>query len=274
MGADLPDAPGASVARMRGRRTVVVVNIRAASCRVCARDMRADRESRRRADAVSTSADDDVRHATDDVERRRSNVPTRRHPITNDDDPTRWGLRMPQARRRHSHPTGWVLWVALLASAIAACGAPGPSEAAAIDTQRPIFVIPDGISTVQTADGVIGRTIAAIQADELALGRDLGPIRVLRAELVPAGQMIPTTRLDGSNPGAGGLGPSATSGWVVEAMGTFLYQDWRDPTHQDVGRHGFYLWADDGETGRAMFTCWSSVPGHVLEETCDGQPRP
>jgi hypothetical protein len=69
-----------------------------------------------------------------------------------------------------------------------------------------------------------------------------------------------------------GLGPDVGNGWVVEALGTFLYDDWRDDVHKDVGRHGFYLWGDDGSESRVMYTCWSTMAGHGIDETCDGQP--
>jgi len=166
----------------------------------------------------------------------------------------------------------WAFVVAMASCLVLGCGPLDPSDAVRVVDQVPVVVVPAGLVTTQTADGVIAKTIAAIGRDEQAFGRALGPIRILHVELVGAGQTFWANRLDGSNPSQMGLGPDGSSGWVVEALGTFLYDDWRDDVHKDIGRHGFYLWADDGGQGKAMYTCWSSMPGHALEETCDGQP--
>jgi hypothetical protein len=152
------------------------------------------------------------------------------------------------------------------------CGSRDPSDAVRVVDQPPVLVVPAGLVTTQTADAVVDKTIAAIRRDEHAFGRALGPIRILRVELMGAGQTFWANRLDGSNPNQMGLSPDGSSGWIVEALGTFLYDDPRDDVHKDVGRHGFYLWADDGGEGKAIYTCWSSMPTHALEETCEGRP--
>ena len=176
------------------------------------------------------------------------------------------------AARRHRTSAVWILVGAMVACLLPGCGSPGPTDPIRVVDPPPVIVVPAGLTSTQTADGVIAKTIAAIRRDEMALGRSLGPIRILRVELVPAGQTFWTNRLDGTNPNQAGLGPGESNGWVVEALGTILYDDPRDNVHKDIGRHGFYLWGDDGSQSKSMYTCWSSMPGHGIEETCDGQP--
>jgi hypothetical protein len=81
-----------------------------------------------------------------------------------------------------------MLATATVAFLLLGCGSPDASHAVPVVAPPPVIVVPAGLSSKQTADGVVAKTIAAIKRDEALLGRDLGPIRILRVELVPAGQ--------------------------------------------------------------------------------------
>src|SRR5215218_9213244 len=67
MGTDLQNAAPAIGATHRWRRVVFVIIEAPPRCLICARDMRAGRESTPRGKAVSTRTDDDAGPATDDV---------------------------------------------------------------------------------------------------------------------------------------------------------------------------------------------------------------
>ena len=70
--------------------------------------------------------------------------------------------------------------------------------------------------------------LAEIAASERTLGRALAPPRIIRIQLLRAGELYAMRRLDGSNPDGGGMAPSDGPGWMVEAVGTFLGTDDHD----------------------------------------------
>jgi hypothetical protein len=115
MGTDLPLAPFGLGATHRGRSVFVIIRA-ASSSRRCARDMRAERESRPGPGGVSTWTDDDVRDATDDVDgpewpepRRlgRSTYPDGRQPLISRGR-QRWP-RAPAASRDRDGAKPWPL---------------------------------------------------------------------------------------------------------------------------------------------------------------------
>src|SRR4249919_1093573 len=76
MGTDLPNA-GAPLGATRGGRRIVFVIIEAPPrFKICARDMRAGRQSTRREKPMSTRTDDDVESPTDDVVGASFGLPT------------------------------------------------------------------------------------------------------------------------------------------------------------------------------------------------------
>ena len=67
--------------------------------------------------------------------------------------------------------------------------------------------------------------LAEIAASEQKLGRSLAPARIVRITRLRAGERYRLRRLDGSDAGAGAMGPGFDeAGWLVEAHGypTFL----------------------------------------------------
>jgi len=114
MGTDLPRAPNGVGAQRRWRRVVVVI-IRAASCRVIrARDMRADGQSRPARQGMSTSSDDDAGTATDDVETLRGRLVPGASPRLAGERPPGFGT----GRGRHRQPGTGREWLALDGDAV------------------------------------------------------------------------------------------------------------------------------------------------------------
>ena len=163
----------------------------------------------------------------------------------------------PLERRR-----GSVVALATAALLASGCGSqteplsPPPGSVVSIPA-GPVVVIPPGITSTQTADAVAAKMIALIKADERKLGHALGPIRILKVVLLPAGQMYSTTRLDGTNPGQSGVSPDGGPGWLVEALGTFTGVDPQTGRIVSVGRHGYHLWDDAGGEASVFYPCWS-----------------
>lgn len=134
----------------------------------------------------------------------------------------------------------------------------------------PEVIVPPGVRSSQTADQVVQKTLEAIAADEAKLGRVLAPARIIRIRLLGKGETYFLKQLDGDDPSGMGLGPSEGPGWVVEAMGTFLYFDWRKGDRlEDMGLHGIYAWDDSGGSGQAFYSCWSLSP--MPAESYDGR---
>ena len=86
----------------------------------------------------------------------------------------------------------------------------------------PEVIIPPGVISTQTADQVVQRTLAMIADNEQQLGRRLAEPRIVRVQLLRAGEVYPFRRLDGTGD-FGEVGPGAEGpGWMVESIGTFV----------------------------------------------------
>lgn len=136
--------------------------------------------------------------------------------------------------------------------------------------QAPEVIVPPGVTSTRTADEVGRMMLAEIAANERTLGRPLAQPRIIRIQLLRAGEMYPMRRLDGSNPDGGAMAPSDGPGWMVEAVGTFLGTD--DDIGQVVSRgtHGFHLWDDAGGEAMGFFPCWAvdPMPPNEMEGSC------
>jgi hypothetical protein len=136
---------------------------------------------------------------------------------------------------------------------------------------RPEVIVPPGVTSAQTADQVAKRMLDEIAANERKLGRALAPARIVKIQLLQMGEMLPLRHFDGTNPGGGAMGPSQGPGWMVEAVGTFLDFDRRNPeVLAAMGTHGFREYDDKGGDGLAFIACWTlnPVPPAQLEGTC------
>jgi hypothetical protein len=134
----------------------------------------------------------------------------------------------------------------------------------------PEIVIPAGVVTSQTADGVAKRMLAEIAASERTLGRSLAQPRIIRIQLLHKDEMYELRHLDGTNPSGMGVSPSEGPGWMVEAIGTFVGQDHVSGQIVSRGTHGFHLWEDGGGEAWGFIPCWSLQPMPVedMEGSC------
>ena len=123
-----------------------------------------------------------------------------------------------------------------------------------------MVVIPPGIVSTQTADQVTRKMLDEIAANERRLGRVLAPARILRVQLLRNGEMYPTSRFDGTNPDGAALGPTDGPGWVVEAVGTFMYYDRNTGLLESMSMHAFHEWDDAGGEGWIAHPCWVRGP--------------
>lgn len=134
----------------------------------------------------------------------------------------------------------------------------------------PEIIIPPGVESTQTAEQVARRMLDEIAANERKLGRALATARIIRIQLLRAGEMYELRRLDGTNPDGAGMSPDGGPGWVVEAMGTFVGEDFRTGQVESRGMHGFHLWDDAGGESYGFIPCWTSrpMPREDLEGSC------
>jgi hypothetical protein len=121
-------------------------------------------------------------------------------------------------------------------------------------------VIPAGVVSTQTAEQVTRKMLDEITANERKLGYALAPARIVRIQLLRSGEMYPLRRFDGVNPGGAAIGPDGGPGWVVEAVGTFLYFDRQTSKLTSKGTHGFHAWDDAGGEAISFFSCWDQPP--------------
>ena len=143
----------------------------------------------------------------------------------------------------------------------------------------PEIIIPAGVTSTQTIDDVIFKTMRAIAANEEGVGRALAPVRIIRIQLLRPGDSYVLRRLDGTGSlEARGL-EWGEPAWVVEAVGTFV-----DPIGRDfgsvtsMGAHGFYMWGDiDGNHRRSTydwFPCWVRTADEPRADNMEGQCAP
>jgi hypothetical protein len=158
--------------------------------------------------------------------------------------------------------------VALLVAVALLVGC-GDAELVAPETPGPLVVIPAGISTSHTAAEMAQRMLDEIAANERKLGRSLAPPRIVKIQLLRAGEMFPLRHFDGTNPGGSAMSPNDGPGWMVEAVGTFVGDD-RTGQIDSIGMHGFHLWGDAGGEGFGFIACRTRVPAapSELEGSC------
>lgn len=158
---------------------------------------------------------------------------------------------------------------ALVVASLVGCQ-PGTSPVQALLPQQgPQIIVPPGVVSSQTAQGVAQKMLDEITANEGKLGRPLAAPRIVRIQLLRAGELYEMRHFDGSNPDGSGMSPSNGPGWMVEAVGTFVGQDL---TGQIISRgtHGFHLWDDDGGESAGFIPCWTikGAPPGRLEGAC------
>ncbi len=134
----------------------------------------------------------------------------------------------------------------------------------------PETVVPPGLQSTQSAAEVTQKMLAAIAADEKALGRSLAPSRIVRVQLLHAGELYEMKHFDGTNPGGAGASPDGGPGWMVEAVGTFVGIDPQTGQIDALGTHGFHLWDDQGGESWGFIPCWSlpKLSPDELEGVC------
>ena len=121
----------------------------------------------------------------------------------------------------------------------------------------PDTVVPPGIHSSHTAAEMTQRMLAAIAADEKALGRALEPARIVRVQLLHQAEVYEFKHLDGTNPDQSGASPDGGPGWMVEAVGTFVHVDRQTKQIDAIGTHGFHLWDDQGGESWGFIPCWT-----------------
>ena len=139
---------------------------------------------------------------------------------------------------------------------------------------QPDAVIPPGVESSQTVAEVSQKMLASIAENERTLGRQLAPVRIIRIQLLRAGEEYEFKHLDGTNPQGAGASADGGPGWMVEAIGTFVGSDPQTGRIDSLGTHGFHLWADQGGETWGFIPCWTRLPAppEELEGDCQGVP--
>jgi hypothetical protein len=134
----------------------------------------------------------------------------------------------------------------------------------------PQTVVPPGVQSSQTAAQVTQKMLAEIAASEKTLGRALAPARIMRIQLLRAGEMFELKHFDGTNPDQVGMSPDDGPGWMVEAVGTFIGVDPQTDQIDSLGTHGFHLWGDAGGESWGFIPCWTRrpMPAESKEGVC------
>jgi len=124
----------------------------------------------------------------------------------------------------------------------------------------PNAIVPPDVHSSRTAAEVTEMMLASIAADEKTLGRSVAPFRIIRIQLLRAGELYEMKHLDGTNPNGVGVSPDGGPGWVVEAVGTFIGVDPKSNQIDSIGTHGLHLWDDQGSEASAFIPCWTRFP--------------
>lgn len=122
----------------------------------------------------------------------------------------------------------------------------------------PDTIVPAGIHSPHTPAEMTQRMLDDIAADEKLLGRSLAPARIIRVQLLRQDELYEFKRFDGTNPNGIGASPDGGPGWMVEAVGTFFSTDPRTGRIDNIGTHGFHLWADQGSESFGFYPCWTA----------------
>ena len=158
---------------------------------------------------------------------------------------------------------GALLAITLL---LGACDSAGPVAV----QPTPELVIPAGVRSTETADQIAQRILTEIAANERLLGRRLAEPRIVRIQLLRAGETYWMRRLDGTGD-FGGMSPDGGPGWMVEAVGTFtdVYPG-DNQTPSIWGAHGFRRWDDAGSEGYGLIPCggFEPLPADQREGMC------
>jgi hypothetical protein len=163
------------------------------------------------------------------------------------------------------------LIVAVLAIASLVGCQPGTSPLQALLPQQgPQIIVPPGVVSTQTAQGVAQKMLDEIAANEGKLGRPLAAPRIIRIQLLRPGEPYEVRHFDGTNPDGEWMSPDSGPGWMVEAVGTFLGVDHRTGQIVSRGTHAFHLWDDDGGESSSFIPCWTIKPAPAgrLEGAC------
>ena len=139
---------------------------------------------------------------------------------------------------------------------------------------QPDAVIPPGVESSQTVAEVSQKMLASIAENERTLRRQLAPVRIIRIQLLRAGEEYELKHFDGTNPQGAGASADGGPGWMVEAIGTFVGSDPQTGRIDSLGTHGFHLWADQGGETWGFIPCWTRLPAppEELEGDCQGVP--
>ena len=129
----------------------------------------------------------------------------------------------------------------------------------------PNAVVPPDVHSSRTAAEVAQMMLASIAADEKKLGRSLAAVRIIRIQLLHAGELYELKHLDGTNPDGMGVSPNGGPGWVVEAVGTFIGVDPKSNQIDSIGTHGLHLWDDQGGESAGFIPCWTRLPMAAAE---------
>ena len=134
----------------------------------------------------------------------------------------------------------------------------------------PDAVVPPDVRSSRTAAEATQMMLASIAADEKKLGRSLAPVRIIRIQLLRAGELYELKHLDGTNPDGMGVSPDGGPGWVVEAVGTFVGVDPKSGQIDSLGTHGLHLWDDQGGESWGFIPCWTRMPmgAEQMEGAC------
>lgn len=159
---------------------------------------------------------------------------------------------------------------ALVVASLAGCQ-PGTSPVQALLPQQgPQIIVPPGVVSTQTAQGVAQKMLDEIAANEGRLGRPLAAPRIIRIQLLRPGEPYEIRHFDGANPDGSSMSADSGPGWMVEAVGTFVGVDPLSGQIMSRGTHGFHLWDDDGGESSGFIPCWAIKPAPVgrLEGSC------
>jgi hypothetical protein len=133
-------------------------------------------------------------------------------------------------------------------------------------------VVPADVRSTHTAAEAAQKMLAEIAASEKKLGRSLAPARIIKIQLLHAGELYGLNHLDGTNPERMGVSPTDGPGWVVEAVGTFVGVDPGSGQIDALGTHGLHLWDDQGGESAGFIPCWTRLP--VAAEEMEGVCAP